>query len=120
MPITKIKHELICFRQYQLQLRALVPPGYFCLLYNTYYTSFLEIFSVGYMLGNAVLKLAYLNVDLDLEVLHLLGGSLGALGLLALVGGGLLGEFLGVRKEFGLAGNVLAQNLGNLDTLHRS
>lgn len=70
------------------------------------------------MLGNA-LKLTYLN-DLDLEVLHLLGGSLGALGLLALAGGGLLGEFLGVRKEFGLTGNVLAQNLGNLDTLYRS
>ena len=37
-----------------------------------------------------------------------------ALGLQA---GGVLGELLGVGKELGLAGDVLAQNLGNVETL---
>lgn len=59
-------------------------------------------------------------LPLDLQILHLLGSILGAslrllLGLL--LRGGALGKLLDVRKELGRAGNVLAQHLGDFDTL---
>lgn len=43
--------------------------------------------------------------------------SLGLCLALGLQAGGVLGQFLGERKELGLARNVLLQDLGNVDTI---
>jgi hypothetical protein len=59
----------------------------------------------------------HMLTNLDLEIFHLLSSAISALGLLALVGGGLLGKFLGVRQELRLSGNVLPQNLRNFNAL---
>lgn len=63
-------------------------------------------------------------IPLDLQVLHLLGSILsasgGLVGLLALgllLGSGALGKLLDVREELWRTRDVLAQDLGNLDTL---
>lgn len=61
----------------------------------------------------------YWDISLNLKTLHLFGGIISALvGLpLGLAGCGILGELLGVREELRSTGDVLAQDLWDLDTL---